>query len=503
MLLRPDRHDLQIIAYALGGVLSVLGMAMLVPAVIGLFAADWNALSAMAIGAGLTSIAGVTLRRRFFTREPLGWTHVWVTVAAAWLLGPIFAAVPLYLSGHWASFWDALFEAMSGLTTTGLTLAQDVDHLSVTISIWRHLTQFVGGQAFIVVVLTVFAAAAGQVSTLLGGEIRNDRIIPNVSQTVRFVLSVAGAWAIAGIGALTVAGVNAGLALPRAIYHAATLFLSAFNTSSFTVQSASAGYYHSFAVEAVLATLMVAGALSYAIHYQMWRGDNRELVRSIESRTALASLFVLTIAMLLGLGRSGAFTEALPIFRRGLFTMVSAHTTSGLLTTHPRLIVTDWGLLAPAAIVGAMGMGGMAASTAGGIKSLRIGMAVKGLMRDVKKVLLPESALVVETYYLRGRHPVRDAQVRAAATILLLYLGMFTAGGVIALYYAGTFDFTEALFESVAASSNTGMSVGLLGYTSPLPLKLTLLGQMWIGRLEFMAVFSLIAFGVTYVRGRA
>src|SRR5690606_31240409 len=139
------------------------------------------------------------------------------------------------------------------------------------------------------------------------------------------------------------------------------------------------------------------------------------------------SLFAL---LAVGLGRAGTFTDFPGLFRHGFFQLVNAHTTGGLGTLPGRMFVTDWGVLAPAVLVTAMAIGGMAGSTAGGIKAIRLGLIVKGLRRDIRRVLLPEDAVVIETYHSTTRRVLRDEQVRGAVTVLLLYLGLYLGGGL-------------------------------------------------------------------------
>jgi trk system potassium uptake protein TrkH len=188
------------------------------------------------------------------------------------------------------------------------------------------------------------------------------------------------------------------------------------------------------------------------------------------------------------------------MFRHGLFQLISAHTTTGLSTVPGRLFVTDWGVLAPAMVVTAMALGGMAGSTAGGIKAIRVGLILKGLRRDVRRVLMPEDAVVVETYHSTTRRILRDDQVRGAATIFLLWLALYLLGGLLGLFYG--YDLDLALFESVAAASSGGLSVGLVRPELEWPLKVVYIAQMIVGRLEFIAVFALAGYVVAIVRGR-
>ncbi|HEX9888478.1 MAG TPA: potassium transporter TrkG [Nitriliruptorales bacterium] len=501
MFLRPDRTDFQVIAFYLGKVMFGLGLMMLLPAIIAMLVGEWNALTALVIGGSIGVIGGRLSEIKFRTRRPLSWSHGMVTVALSWLLGPVLLAVPFFLSGHFSDFLDAYFDAMSGLTTSGLSVLQDLDHLPRSMNLFRHLTHFAGGQGIVIVVLTLFAGGGAQVGTLYVGEGRDERIMPNIVRTARFIYTVALVYLLAGTFSLWLAGVVAGLQPGSSLFHAVNLFMAGFDTGGFAPQSTSIAYYHSATVELVLVVLMFAGTLSFALHYQLWRGDRRELFRNIETRTLTLTLTAMTLLAFVGLGRSGTFTDAVPLFRKGFFTVVSAHTGTGFGVNAPALFVTDWGILAPAAVVGAMALGGMASSTAGGIKAIRVGLAWKGLIKDVRRVLLPESALVVSTYHSTRRRILDDATAKAAMTLLLLYVLTYLGGAMVGMFY-GTWDITETMFESVSATANVGLSVGITDASMPMVLQLTYITQMWLGRLEFMAVFALIGYVVAIVRGR-
>ncbi len=502
MYLRPGRDDLQIIGFYVGKVIFGLGLLQLIPAVLALMLREWNAFTSLLLGASLAIIVGRVTDMRFSTRAQLDWSHGMVTVALSWLIGPVFAAIPLYLSGHFSSFLDAVFDAMSGLTTSGLSVLQDLDHLAVSMNLYRHLTHFAGGQGIIVVVLTLFAASSAQIGTLYVGEGRDDRIMPNVIRTARFIYLVAGVYMIVGTAALWAAGLVAGLTPTRALLHGVNLFMAAFDTGGFATNSTSVGYYHSATMEGVIIVLMVAGTLSFGLHYQLWRGDRAELRKNIETRALATSILALTLLAMIGLARSGALTDADGMFRKGFFTVISAHTGTGFAVNHPRLFSTDWGAIAPAAVVGAMALGGMASSTAGGIKAIRVGMTVKSLLRDIRRVLLPENATVVATYHSRRRQILRDEQVKNATTIIILFVLTYLGGAMVGLFY-DVGDFTEALFESVSAAANVGLSVGITSPDMPIVLELTYIIQMWLGRLEFMAVFALIGWLTAAARRRA
>ena len=501
MLFRPSADDLRIIGLYTGKVLYGVGAAMVVPLAVALAAGETNDAYAFVIGAALALIAGAASHLWLRTSATLDAARGLAVVGLSWTVAPLFAALPLLLSGHYASYLDAYFEGVSGFATVGLTLANDLDHMTRSMNLWRHLMHVLGGQGIILVVLTIFASAGAAIGTLYTGEGAKDRILPNIAHTARFIARVVVAYAVLGTGALWLLLWRGGLEAGTAAYHAALLFMTAFHTAGFSPQSASAGFYRSPPVELVLMVLMVAGAFSFAVHYQLWMRRRGELHRNLETRTLAVSILVVLAMLAIGLVRSGTHTEFIGLFRVGFFQTVSAHTTTGLATVPERLFVTDWGVLAPAMIVTAMALGGMAGSTAGGIKAIRIGVLLKGLRRDIRRVLLPENAVVVESYHSTSRRILRDDLVRGAATILLLYLLLYLGGGMLGLFYG--YDLTLSLFESTAAAATGGLSVGIVRPELEWPLKVVYIVQMLLGRLEFVAIFALGGYVLSIFRGRA
>lgn len=501
MLVRPGRRDARLITYNLAQLTTVVALAMLVPAVVGLVLQEWDAASAF-----LLSAAGVGAIARYaavssHTRAPLDWSHGMVTVALTWLVGSAVAAIPLYLSGHWGSFGHAWFEAMSGLTTTGLSLVQDLDHTSRATNLWRHILHVVGGQGTVVVAVTLFTAASGQASEIYGAGGRRERVVPDVRRTAQRVAVLAGTLIGLGTVLLTVTIATAGVSLRTALLDGWSLAMSAADTGGFAPRSTSVAYYHSPATELVLVLLMIAGALAFAFHRMLWEGRRRAAARHLELRVLAGSLLVLGTITLVGLERAGTYGDWWSLLRKGVFSAVSAHTTTGLSVVDPRLLTTEWGVLAPAALVGAMAVGGMFGSSAGGMKTLRVGLLAQSVRHDVRKLLLPDAALVVTSYELERRHRLTDTHVRATAAVVLLFLISFLVGGLVGLYEGE--EFTQTVFESVSATANGGLSSGVLHPGASGPVQTTLFLQMWFGRLEFMAVFALMGYLVSVVRGRA
>jgi trk system potassium uptake protein TrkH len=491
MLFRPGTGDLAAIALNMSRLLLVLAGTMLVPATLAFSRGESNDGLAFIIAACLTAIPGLLGELYLPVDLDIDWQHGMIVAAVAWLVAPLFGAVPLHLSGHYSSFLDAYFDAMSGFATAGLSIINDLDHLSDSMNLWRHLTHFLGGQGLMLMALSLFAGGGGSVGMYVG-EGREDRIVPNIHRTAQIIWRVAIVYAVIGITLLTATLAAAGMTLPRAVFHAANLFMAAFDTGGFGTNSANIWLYHSAAVEAVLCLLMLAGALSFALHYLLWQRRAGELWRNIETRLFAVTLLGTFTVAAVGLLRSGTYDSLGELVRRDLFHIISAHSGTGIASIPQRMFVTDWGLLAPGAIVLAMGLGGMAGSTAGGIKLIRIGLVGKAISEQIRRLSLPRSAVTVETYHSGTRQVLNDHVVRSALTILLLYLVLYFSGAAMGLFYGYPFD--QAMFESTSAAANVGLSIGIVGPSMPTGLKITYIVQMWVGRLEFIAVLALLGF---------
>jgi trk system potassium uptake protein TrkH len=421
-------------------------------------------------------------------------------VALSWLVVAFLGAVPLFLSGHYASFLDAYFDAMSGFATAGLAVVGDLDHVGDAVNLWRHTMQFLGGQGLVLVALSIFAGQG--LTGLYFGEGREERILPNVQHSARFIWRVALGWGVLGSLALWAAMLHAGMPPVDGALHAVMMFMAAFDTGGFAPTTASLGFYQSALVEAIVVVLMLGGTLSFALHRVLLQQRRAgPLWRNTEVRFLAASLVVLFALVAVGLVRFGVYEDPGELLRRGGFQLLSAHTGTGFGTVPNRLFVTDWGVLAPAALVIAMALGGMAGSTTGGMKALRAAIAAKALVVDVRRSLLPTGAQVRTTYQAAtGAKLLTPELACGAVVIIVLYLLLYGAGALLGLFYG--YSLEEALFESTSAAAAVGLSVGLVGPDLETPLKVLYILQMWIGRLEFLSVLVLLGYGWSLLRGR-
>ena len=149
-----------------------------------------------------------------------------IVISLAWLVAMVLGAIPLYLSGHYKSFLDTCFETMSGFTTTGLTLAQDLDHLSYTHNFWRHLGPFIGGQGMAIIALSLFVKGVSGAFTIYVGEARDEKLLPNVIHTARFIWLISIVYLIIGTVTLGFVGMRIGMKPQNAFFHGACIFMA-------------------------------------------------------------------------------------------------------------------------------------------------------------------------------------------------------------------------------------------------------------------------------------
>jgi trk system potassium uptake protein TrkH len=500
MILRPQLQDIKNIGYYSGKIIIGIGLTMLVPMVIGLLFAEINPALDFLIATEITLIIGLILTRVCFTEKDLSWMQGMVVVSFSWVAAMLLGAIPLYLSEHWGSYLDACFDAMSGFATTGLTLVQDLDHLSYAHNLWRHLIMFLGGQGIVVVALSLFMKGLSGAFKMYVGEARDERVLPNVIHTSRFIWSVSIVYLILSTLVLGMVGIANGMKPVNAFFHGACIFMAAFDTGGFAPQSQNILYYHSLLFEVITIIIMLLGAMNFNLHYRIWTGDRREIWKNIETRTLCITILLTFLITLIGLSQVGSYPRALIMFRKGFYQLISGHTGTGYMTIYARQFIDEWGNLALAGLICAMALGGGVCSTTGGIKMLRLGIIAEALKQDVKRIILPERAVVEQRLHHLKEIFLEDKQVRSALLITVAYLSLYGLGALVGMLYG--YPFLDSLFESTSAAANVGLSCGITIPSMPAGLKITYIIQMWAGRLEFMSVFTLIGFLIAVIKGK-
>lgn len=503
MILKPQIADLRIIAHYLGKIVLGFAMMMVLPVIAAVVFNERPPIVDFLIGLVFSAAVGLGLVEwaHLDEKQDAQWMHGMVVVSLAWIVCMFLGALPLFLSGHWLTYLDACFESMSGLATTGLSLAQDLDHLSHAANLWRHLLMFLGGQGMIVVAISFLVKGSAGAFRLYVGEGRDEKILPNVVETAKFIWLVSLVYLILGSAAFTACGIwSVGMPAKEAVFHGVCNFMTGFDTGGFTPQSQSIIYYQSASYELISVVVMIWGCINFNLHYALWNGRRSELWRDMEIKTFFITLSIATFLVAIGLAKAHLYPSTVALMRRGAYQVISAHTGTGFQSVYAPAFAHEWGPLAMLGTIFAMALGVSVCSTTGGIKMLRIGIIAKAFREDIKKFLTSESAVVTMKFRHLRDIVLDDKQVRSAALITLAYIILYFLGAALGSFYG--YPFHLALFESTSAAGNVGLTCGITQAGMPTALKVVYIFQMWAGRLEFMSVLVLAGFLISYIRGK-
>jgi len=488
------KNDFKMIFFYTGKVILGVGLTMFIPLVTSLIYQEWSTTIDFLIAISLCLVFFLITDKYLNTNRSPNLFQSMFIAAFSWLVACALGAVPHYLSGHFGSYLDAYFDLMSGYTTSGLTLIKDLDHISIGLSMWRQLLTYIGGQGIVVLALAFLIKSTGGAYKIMVGEGKDEVLVPSVRRTSQNIWIVSIATLIVGTFILAIIAWLDGFRFDAGILHGMWLFMSSWSTGGFAPNAQNIQFYHSYAFEYVNVVFMIMGGFNFALHYAVWKGNFNELRKNIEIITFSLTFSITSIFVAWGLSKMGIFENVNSIIRRGIINVVSAHTTAGLQTLYPRQIFE----LDPLAFFGlclAMALGGCAASTAGGFKSIRTGLVFKGIGLEIKRLLLPESAVVSSKFHHIKTQILSTDLVRQAALIITGYIIIYALGTIVGV--ACGYSLRMSTFESISAASNSGISSGLTSSTMPWIIKVTYIFTMWIGRLEFMAVY--VFFGTLFL----
>ncbi len=473
---------------------------MLVPLVTSLAFREWNTALDMLLGFLCCLIFWMFTEAKKPRVRDLTWFQGLVVVSGGWLVATLFGAIPHWLSGHFSSFLDACFDIMSGFTATGLITIQDLDHVSHGLNMWRHVLTYAGGLGIVVVALTFLFAGTAGAFRIYVGEGREEKILPNVIRSARAIWMISLTYLVIFTAVLWVTMIREGMPLMRGLLHSLWLVMGAWATAGFTPQALNIMYYHSFAVEMITLSIFVLGSVNFALHYAIWNGRRKEILRNVEIRSFFVTVLLTTLFLSIGFLREGVYHGLDVFLRRGFYNLISGHTGTGNTTVFSVAYLKEYGYLAVFAVTTAMAIGGSACSTASGFKGLRMGILFRNVRQEIRRIFSPEAAVVREKVHHLRDIWLEDPVVKNAFFIILCYCAIYFVGGLLGMAFG--YPPHVAFFDSVSAGSNTGLSAGMLGPTAPALLKIYFILSMWAGRLEFMAVFALVGFFGVLVKGR-
>jgi len=494
MVLTPlTKEDLRIVGFNLSRISYVTGFVLFLPIIVAIFFNEFDNIPYFLIGSAISFILGSILYHFLYTQAEMELKHALVMAAVAWLFAPLLASIPIWLSGSMASPLDACFESISGFTGTGLTLAPDIDHMSRSINFLRHFLQFMGdGIGIIVISLSILGRTEMSSVLAFKGEAKEVGIRPSIVRTSRIIIGIGVMFLAIGTALFTVAGIQEGLDPGQAFFDGLNHAMTGYATGGFTVHSQSLLYYHSLWVEVAAIVIMIIGALNFNLHYAVLGGRRSEILRNLEVRVLLFLMVAFGFLVSSNLFSSGLYPTAESLFRKGFFQVISAQTTTGFQTVPPVHLMLVWPVFSILILSLAMLLGGSANSTSGGIKMLRVGVLFKSLVNEIKRSLLPRSAVVVGSFHHVEETPLSDKIIRGSAVIAMGYLILFMMGTMLTVLHG--YGLEDSMFETASALGNVGLSCGITSPSMSPLLKVTYMFLMWAGKLEVIAVFVLIGF---------
>ena len=485
--------DVRAILYYLGTMLLVIAALMAAPLVVALLLHEWNPAISFTLSGGITTCVALLLRLARPANPGLTHMQALVITGLVWVFAGAVAGLPLYFSGAFANYFDALFEAVSYFTGTGMSVLNNLGHLAASYAIWRALLVVVGAQGIVVVALCLGTISRfSGAGLLLKAEGHSDNIMSQMAGTARFIVSFMGV--LIALGTLLCTFVlitSCGLTPGTALLHGFSLSATCIATAGICMQPAGIAYYHSPLLNLVLIILCLVGAFSFALYYRMARKGPREFFRDIETRTILVWIGVVLVVLAIAFAHDDYFGNLDLFLDKGVFNLVSAATSTGFSTISASQVssVASSGLVF--ALILGMAMGGATSSTAGGFKAIRLALLLRTIGSEVRHALMPRRAREVIRFSHLGDQVLTPELSRNVMIVVLLYLLSFVVGAVVGVAYG--YDPIAAVLESVSCTANCGISAGIVGSGMPLGLQICYFVQMLAGRLEFLTLLTTIA----------
>lgn len=493
--MKKTRRDFKIISYYTGYIIVITAFLMIFPFITSAVFKEWDIALKFLISCSISLDIGIFFMiagRKALGNIKVEWKHGLIIASLSWIILMFLCALPYKLSGNYNSYLDACFDVMSGFTTTGLALIQNLDHVSLGINMWRHILTFVGGQGMVVLALSFLVKDASGAYKMYVGEGKDVELVPNIVGTAKIIWIISMVYLLIGTALLWVDGINIGLKPESSFFHALFITMSSWSTGGFSPMTQGIMYYHSFSYEIITIIFFIIGSLNFGLHYAVWHGERKEIIKNIETRSfAITSIFISFLAAV-GLKKLNVYSGGICIFRRVVYNVLSAHTTTGFGNVYARQFAIDWGDYGVFLMIIAMLIGGSACSTAGGFKGLRVGIIFKDFMAQIKKLLQPERKIDVFKFHYMKDIVLEDGMVKSALFIVICYIITFMIGTFIGI--CCKYPLLSSAFECASATGNVGLSIGVTAPSMPAIMKIYYIIAMYSGRLEFVSVFVLIGF---------
>ena len=480
-----DEVSYRFVAYLIGLLLAFESMLLLACCCVSIIYGERDLMSFIVSFALCLSVSAILLvygRRR---KCAMSRNEGYIVVALSWVFFSVFGMVPYLWGGFIPNITDAFFETMSGFTTTGATILDNIESMPHGILFWRSLTQWIGGLGivcFTIVLLPGFGASSQMLYLSEATGVTHNKLYPKTRVMARYIFMVY-ILLTAIESALLMAG---GMGLFDALCHSMTTTA----TGGFSTKQESIAYWHSPYMEYVVSIFMLLSAINFSLYIVAFKSNWKKLREFVELKWFACSVGLLTliISAVLFLNNGYSAEEA---FRKSLFQVATCHTSCGFATDDYNL----WPPFTWMLLIFAMLSGGCTGSTSGGVKNLRLIIIANCIRNQFRQILHPRAVLPVKVGGLFDNKSLTTVLVFFAAYLSVAFIGwtLLMAFGV---------GFTEAMSTVISSMGNVGPGLGSFGpafswAALPDAAKWILSSLMLIGRLEIFG-FLLIFYRSTW-----
>ena len=467
------------ITYIIGWILNFQGLFLLVPCIVSM-AYNEKSGFAFVISSLISLTVGMLFTRKKPTNKSFYAKEGFITVALGWIALSVSGALPFLISGEIPNVFNALFESISGYTTTGATILSDVESLSKGILFWRSFTHWIGGMGVLVFVLCILPLADGNNMHLMRAESPGPsvgKLVPKMRSTAMILYGIYAALTVVEGILLLFGGMS--------LFDAVTTSLATAGTGGFGIKNNSMADYSMY-IQNVVDVFMFIFGVNFNIYFLMLVRKPKEILQSEELKTYLGIVLVATVVIALNI--SGSLSSIWVALQQAFFQVTAIITTTGFSTVD----FNHWPELSKFILVGLMFMGGCAGSTSGGIKISRIIIAWKNLKNEISSFVHPKRVQVIR---LEGRKVGNDV-VKSVNAYFVLYALLFIGSMFLICIENGSF---ETNFTAIAATLNN-VGPGLAGVGpmenfggfSPLSKCVFMFGML-AGRLELIPMIILFS----------
>ncbi len=468
--------NFKMIIYVLGWILVFESIFMAIPAVTAVFYGE-SALWYFLLTAALCLAIGFPITRKKPESKQLYSREGNVIVALSWILLSIFGALPLYLSGEIPFFTDALFETVSGFTTTGASILSDVEALSKSMLMWRSFTHWVGGMGVLVFIMAFLPLSGANNMHIMKAESPGpsvSKLVPRVKSTALLLYKIYFVLTIAEFIMLLFGGMT--------VFDALNTAFATAGTGGFGIYNSSMGSFSPY-IQIVVTVFMLLFSVNFNSYFLL---ISRKLREAFNAEVLVFFFVVAAVTGIITVNINGLFPTMGEAARHSAFTVASLISTTGFSTvdfnTFPELSRT--------LLVMIMFIGACAGSTGGGIKVSRIIILFKSMAKELLVMVHPGQ---VKKIKIDG-HPIDHETVRSVNVFMVAYLMTFVISLVLLSF--DNHDLITNFTAVAAAMNNIGPGLELVGPTSNFgffssPAKYVLIFDMLAGRLELFPMLLL------------